>query len=53
MTITLAKWTIDKYHSMVDAGILANRHVELLRGEIGQLPTPTPSGVAISVDAVI
>lgn len=37
MTITRAKWTIDEYHSIVDAGILANRHVELLRGEIVEM----------------
>lgn len=37
MTITRAKWTIDEYYSMVDAGIRANRHVELLRGEIVEM----------------
>jgi Uma2 family endonuclease len=43
MTITLAKWSIDKYHNMVDAGILANRHVELLRGKIVEMaPLCTP-----------
>ncbi|MEM8719943.1 MAG: hypothetical protein AAGE84_11625 [Cyanobacteria bacterium P01_G01_bin.39] len=30
MTITLAKWTINEYHSMIEAGLLDNRQVELL-----------------------
>ena len=33
-TITTAKWTINDYHRMVEAGILIDRHVELLEGEI-------------------
>jgi Uma2 family endonuclease len=37
MTITTAKWTIDEYHQMVDAGILRDRKVELLRGEIVEM----------------
>lgn len=32
--ITLAKWSIQDYHQMIDAGILSDRHVELLEGEI-------------------
>ncbi|NEP85942.1 MAG: Uma2 family endonuclease [Okeania sp. SIO2C2] len=32
--ITLAKWSIQDYHQMISAGILSNRHVELLEGEI-------------------
>ncbi|MEO1341664.1 MAG: Uma2 family endonuclease, partial [Cyanobacteria bacterium J06635_13] len=34
MTITLAKWTINEYHFMIEAGLLDNRQVELLKGEI-------------------
>ncbi len=34
MSLTTAKWTLDEYHQMIAAGILENRHVELLRGEI-------------------
>jgi Uma2 family endonuclease len=34
MTLTPAKWTIDEYHSMIEAGILIDRRVELLGGEI-------------------
>jgi Uma2 family endonuclease len=34
MTLITAKWTLDDYHRMIDAGILVDRHVELLNGEI-------------------
>jgi Uma2 family endonuclease len=34
MTVTIAKWTLDDYHRMIAAGILADRRVELLQGEI-------------------
>ncbi|MBD2503990.1 Uma2 family endonuclease [Anabaena azotica] len=35
--LTTAKWTIDEYHQMIAAGILDNRRVELLRGEIVEM----------------
>lgn len=38
MTVTAAKWTIDDYHRMIAAGILDNRRVELLKGEIVEKP---------------
>ena len=34
MNVIVAKWTIDEYHSMIDSGILDDRKVELLEGEI-------------------
>jgi Uma2 family endonuclease len=34
MVVTTAKWTIEDYHRMIEAGILENRSVELLNGEI-------------------
>jgi Uma2 family endonuclease len=37
MTVTLIKWTIDDYHRMLAAGILDNRRVELLKGEIVEM----------------
>ncbi len=37
MTLTTAKWTIDEYHRMIAAGILDNRRVELLKGEIVEM----------------
>ncbi len=37
MTIITAKWTIDEYHRMIAAGILSERKVELLKGEIVEI----------------
>jgi len=37
MSITTAKWTIDDYHRMIAAGILCDRRVELLKGEIVEM----------------
>ncbi len=37
MTLIAAKWTIDEYHHMIDAGILSSRKVELLKGEIVEM----------------
>lgn len=34
MVVMTAKWTIEDYHRMIEAGILENRSVELLNGEI-------------------
>jgi Uma2 family endonuclease len=39
---TLAKWSIEQYHRMVDAGILQGRAVELLAGEIVEMSPETP-----------
>jgi Uma2 family endonuclease len=36
-----AKWTVNDYHRMIEAGILAGRRVELLHGEIVEM---TPEG---------
>lgn len=38
MTVTTAKWTIADYHAIVAAGILRDRPVELLNGEIVDMP---------------
>jgi hypothetical protein len=37
MTFIVAKWTIEEYHRMIDAGILSDRKVELLKGEIAEI----------------
>ena len=39
---TLAKWSVDDYHRMVEAGILQGRHVELLAGEVVEMSPETP-----------
>lgn len=37
MTVIVAKWTIDEYHRMIAAGILSERRVEMLKGEIVEM----------------
>ncbi|MUL34911.1 Uma2 family endonuclease [Gloeocapsopsis dulcis] len=39
---TLAKWTVDDYHQMIASGILDNRRVELLAGEIHEMTPEAP-----------
>ncbi|MBD2012879.1 Uma2 family endonuclease [Microcoleus sp. FACHB-53] len=39
---TLAKWSVDDYHRMIEAGILHDRRVELLAGEIVEMSPETP-----------
>ncbi|MTJ09848.1 Uma2 family endonuclease [Anabaena sp. UHCC 0204] len=38
MTITTAKWTIEDYHQIIATGILTERKVELINGEILEMP---------------
>lgn len=40
--VITAKWTIEDYHRMIAAGILDDRHVELLNGEIVEM---SPEGI--------
>jgi len=39
---TLAKWTVEDYHQMIAAGILCDRQVELLDGEIIEMSPEGP-----------
>lgn len=39
MTLTLYKWTLDRYHAAIDAGLFEDQPVELLNGDIA-LMTP-------------
>lgn len=39
---TRVKWTVDDYHRMIEAGLLRDRHVELLQGEIHHMPPEGP-----------
>ena len=39
---TLAKWSVEEYHRMIEAEILSDRHVELLAGEIIEMSPETP-----------
>ena len=34
MTVALFKWTVDRYHAAIDAGLFEDQTVELLRGDI-------------------
>ena len=34
MTLTAYKWTIERYHQAIDAGLFADQPLELLRGEL-------------------
>jgi Uma2 family endonuclease len=36
--LTLYKWTLDRYHAAIDAGLFDNQPVELLRGDIVVMP---------------
>jgi Uma2 family endonuclease len=42
MTVTTMKWTIEDYHRLIEAGILDDRHVELINGEIVEM---VPEGI--------
>ncbi len=39
---TLVKWSVEDYHRMITAGILSDRPVELLAGEIVEMSPETP-----------
>jgi Uma2 family endonuclease len=46
MSITIAKWTIEQYHELVNAGMLTDRRVELLEGDIVEM---APEGMPHAV----
>ena len=44
-----AKWTLEDYHRMIESGVLDNKQVELLRGEIVEMaPEGEPHAYSIS-----
>jgi len=51
MTLTLAKWTLDDYHQMVETGLLQNRRVELLNGEIVEMSPEGPEHASLNGDS--
>ena len=51
MTVTTAKWTLEDYHHMVEAGLLEGRAVELLHGEIVEMSPEGAPHAAASSDA--
>lgn len=50
MTVTTAKWTLDDYHKMIAVGLLDGRRVELLNGEIIEMPPEGPERAQQSTD---
>jgi len=48
MTVTTYRWTVERYHQAIDAGLFEDQPVELLRGEIVVMPPerePSPVNV--------
>jgi Uma2 family endonuclease len=45
MALTTAKWSLDDYHQMIEAGLLEDRSIELINGEMIEM---SPEGVAHS-----
>ncbi len=43
--ITRMKWTVEDYHQLIESGLLIDRHVELLEGEIVEM---SPEGITHS-----
>jgi len=39
---TLVKWTVTDYHRLIETGILNHRRVELLQGEVVEMPPEGP-----------
>lgn len=39
---TLVKWTVADYHRLIETGILNHRRVELLQGEVVEMPPEEP-----------
>lgn len=39
---TVAKWTVEEYHRLIDAGLLDRRRVELIAGEILEMTPESP-----------
>lgn len=51
MTVTTAKWTLAEYHQIVEAGFLRDRQVELLNGDMIEMPPEGPEHAQLSTDA--
>ncbi|NJL01152.1 MAG: Uma2 family endonuclease [Spirulinaceae cyanobacterium SM2_1_0] len=48
MSLTLAKWSLADYHRLVATGLLADRAVELLAGDIVEMPPEGPEHAYLS-----
>ncbi|MBD3886255.1 Uma2 family endonuclease [Phormidium tenue FACHB-886] len=50
MSVANAKWTLDDYHRMLEVGLLNDRRVELLNGEIIEMSPEGPEHAQGSTD---
>lgn len=39
---TLVKWTVEDYHRLIETGLLGSRNIELLQGELIEMPPEGP-----------
>ncbi|HEY9625789.1 MAG TPA: Uma2 family endonuclease [Coleofasciculaceae cyanobacterium] len=51
MTVPTAKWSVEDYHHMIETGLLDDRPVELLNGEIIEMPSEGTSHANGSTNA--
>lgn len=51
MTLTLYKWTVDRYHAAIDAGLFDDQPVELLQGDIVIMAPEREAHACYSSDA--
>jgi Uma2 family endonuclease len=49
---TPAKWSVNDYHRMIESGILSERRLELLDGEIWEMSPEGPLHTSINIKAV-
>ena len=42
MTLTTYKWSIERWHQLIETGVLGDRNVELINGEIVEM---SPEGI--------
>jgi Uma2 family endonuclease len=51
MTVAVAKWTLEEYHRLIETGLLDDRRVELIKGEIVEMPPEGEPHAYFSTDA--
>ncbi|MGC1307713.1 MAG: Uma2 family endonuclease [Phormidesmis sp.] len=51
MTVAIAKWTLEEYHQMIELGLLDDKRVELIRGEIVEMPPEGESHAYFSTES--
>lgn len=51
MSVAIARWTLNDYHAMINAGLFEGRQIELLNGWIVEMPPEGPDHADLSTDA--